>query len=70
LKYLVTASGFTRAEIEFRSPVPPHDRLQTIAATGEGMDPEMVEAFNANVEKLNARLFSYLDYAVVAHKVH
>ena len=68
LEYLVTASGFTRVEIEFRSPVPPHDRLQTIATTGEGMDPEMVEAFNANVEKLNARLFTFLDYAVVARK--
>src|SRR3954452_3039306 len=31
LKYLVTASGFTRVSIEFRSPVPPEDRLQVIA---------------------------------------
>jgi SAM-dependent methyltransferase len=69
LKYLVTASGFTRADIEFRSPVALQDRLQTIAATTEAMDPEMVEAFNANMEKLNARLFTFMDYAVVARKV-
>ena len=69
LKYLVTASGFTRVELEFRSPVAPQDRLQTIAATAAGMDVETVEAFNANVDKLNARLFTFLDYAVVATKV-
>ena len=28
LKYLVLASGFTRADLEFRSPVAPEDRLQ------------------------------------------
>jgi SAM-dependent methyltransferase len=71
LKYLVTASGFTRAEIEFRSPVAPQDRLQTIAVpTGDVSlaAAEAVEAFNANVEKLNARLFTYMDYAVVARQ--
>ncbi len=30
LQYLVIASGFTRAAIEYRSPVPPQDRLQPI----------------------------------------
>jgi SAM-dependent methyltransferase len=64
LRYLVLASGFSSAQIAFRSPVPPEDRLQTIPAT-EGA-PELVEPFNANVEKLNARLFTYLDYAIVA----
>ncbi len=34
LQYLVTASGFTRAAIEFRSPVPPQDRLQPIPVAG------------------------------------
>ena len=31
LKYLVTASGFPSPRIEYRSPVPPQDRLQPIA---------------------------------------
>ena len=26
---------------------------------------DLAEAFNANVEKLNARLFTHLDYAVI-----
>lgn len=68
LKYLVLASGFTHAAIEFRSPVPAQDRLQPIALPA-GDDPvvsELAEAFNGNVEKLNARIFTYMDYAVVA----
>ena len=67
LKYLVLASGFTRADIEYRSPVPAQDRLQTIAAP-PGADralADLVEAFNANAAKLNARIFTNLDYAVI-----
>ena len=64
LHYLVLASGFTSARIEYRSPVPPEDRLQTIDLP-EGAPADFVEAFNANVEKLNARLFTFLDYAIV-----
>ena len=70
LKYLVVASGFTRADIEFRSPVPPQDRLQPVALP-EGADTvlaDMVEAFNGNVEKLNSRMFTFMDYAVVGEK--
>ena len=29
---------------------------------------DLTEAFNANVEKLNARMFTYLDYAVIGDK--
>jgi O-antigen chain-terminating methyltransferase len=70
LKYLVLASGFTSAAIEFRSPVPPQDRLQPIVLPA-GADPvlgDLAEAFNGNVEKLNSRIFTYLDYAIVASR--
>jgi SAM-dependent methyltransferase len=68
LKYLVVASGFSRAAIEFRSPVPPQDRLQPVASGSlAGLD-EVVEVFNANVDKLNARMFTFMDYAIVAEK--
>ena len=67
LKYLVLASGFTRADLEYRSPVAPEDRLQAIAlpAGADERLADLAEAFNANVEKLNARLFTHLDYAVI-----
>ena len=67
LKYLVIASGFTRAEIEYRSPVPAQDRLQPVAVTAaaDAAMSDLAETFNANVEKLNTRIFTFLDYAVV-----
>jgi hypothetical protein len=69
LKYLVVASGFTGARVEFRSPVPPEDKLQAFAApTDAAALADLAEAFNANVEKLNARMFTYLDYAVIGDK--
>ncbi len=65
LKYLVLASGFSKADVEYRTPVPPHDRLQTLPQHDGSV---LVEAFNANVEKLNARMFTYLDYAVIGSR--
>jgi len=66
LRYLVLASGFSSARIEYRSPVAQEDRLET--ATAGGGESSLVDAFNANVEKLNARMFTYLDYAIAGRK--
>ena len=70
LKYLVLASGFSRADIEFRSPMPPEDRLQAIAVpeTADSTMKELAEAFNSNVVKLNARMFTHMDYAIIGGK--
>src|SRR5204862_358727 len=68
LRYLVVASGFPAARIEYRSPVPQQDRLQTVAAPPGAPAAHIVETFNANVEKLNARIFTYLDYAIVGSR--
>ena len=67
LRYLVLASGFSSAHIEYRSPVAPEDRLQPVAAVPDAA-PDLVEAFNANVEKLNARMFTFLDYAIAGRR--
>jgi SAM-dependent methyltransferase len=70
LRYLVVASGFTRASVEFRSPVSEEDRLHRVAlpAGSEGPVNDLAEAFNGNVDKLNERMFTFRDYAVVAEK--
>jgi SAM-dependent methyltransferase len=71
LKYLVTASGFARASIEYRSPVPEQDRLQSVAFSA-GVDPafhDLSEIMNGNTAKLNARIFTYMDYAIVGTKI-
>jgi O-antigen chain-terminating methyltransferase len=75
LRYVVQASGFSSVEIQFRSPVPYSDKLERVSLPA--LEPgvvandtliEMAEALNAHAEKLNARLFTYLDYAVVARR--
>ena len=70
LKYLVMASGFNSATLEWRSPVPREHRLQPIriAENADSVSAEFAQAFNDAVAKLNARLFTYLDYAVVGQK--
>jgi O-antigen chain-terminating methyltransferase len=67
LRYLVLASGFSAAQVEYRSPVPLRDRLQTVPESG-GATEDLAAVFNDNVAKLNARLFTYLDYAVVGRR--
>jgi SAM-dependent methyltransferase len=70
LKYLVLASGFASASIEWRSPVPQQDRLQAVRVPVDAdmMSSDLAGVFNANVEKLNARLFTHMDYAIVGQK--
>jgi SAM-dependent methyltransferase len=75
LQYLVTASGFTSAEVHFRVPVPHAERLQrspAIIREAEGEDKalllELADLVDKNVDTLNNLLFTYLDYAVVARR--
>ncbi len=70
LQYLTTASGFSRVRVEFRSPVPPQDRLQPVAVpAGAGaVIADLADTCNANVEKINARMFTHMDYAIVAER--
>jgi SAM-dependent methyltransferase len=78
LKFLVIANGFGEAEVRFRTPIPDADRLRRVAPLPE-LPPsapldarrfaELVAAFNLNMERLNDRLFTHLDYAVVARRV-
>ena len=68
LQFLVVASGFGSTGIEYRSPVETADKLQPVTATA-AMGPvlaDLVDSFNLNVEKLNSRMFTFLDYAVIA----
>jgi SAM-dependent methyltransferase len=68
LQYLLTASGFQRIEIQYRSPLPERERLQTVTVPRDA-SPSIREAFetlNENAGRLNERLFSHMDYAAVA----
>jgi len=74
LRFLVEASGFTAVEIQFRQPVSDADRLPRVKLSGEagGTLPrhvaQLADAVNAHADRLNARLFSSMDYAVIARR--
>lgn len=73
LRYLVQASGFTHVDVQFRQPVRVEDRLDRVpdppksAGHPEGL-AQVVAALNAQADKLNARLFSSMDYVVIARR--
>ncbi len=73
LRYLVQASGFTHVDVQFRQPVRAEDRLDRVpdppklAIHPDGLAP-VVAALNAQADKLNARLFSSMDYVVIARR--
>lgn len=74
LQYLVTASGFQKVEVVYRSPSPVQDRLEALTGfvpTSEnpGGLNDLVVAFNENVEKLNRLMFSDQDYAVIGRRM-
>jgi 2-polyprenyl-3-methyl-5-hydroxy-6-metoxy-1,4-benzoquinol methylase len=71
LKYLVEASGFNQVDVRFLRPVREVDRLVHVtAAHGASGDPSqhslIAAAVNDHANKLNARLFSSMDYVVIA----
>jgi 2-polyprenyl-3-methyl-5-hydroxy-6-metoxy-1,4-benzoquinol methylase len=70
LRYLVQASGFRQVDVQFRQPVRESDRLDRILKAG-GDHPELrtlTAAINAHADKLNARLFSSMDYVVISRR--
>jgi O-antigen chain-terminating methyltransferase len=74
LKYLVQTSGFSHVDVQYRSPVGDSDRLERVADAGTSSTAEdapmanLVSVVNAHADMLNARLFSLMDYAVIARR--
>ncbi len=73
LRYLLIASGFQRVEIRYREPYPDRNKLQPVPTQKLGaVAPALAEVgdvFNENVSKINALLFTYLDYTAVGEKL-
>ena len=75
LRFLVQTSGFTNVDVRFREPVRDADRLERVSPAGPAAAVAstsefgaLVAAVNAHADKLNARLFSSMDYAIVARR--
>jgi len=66
----VQSSGFSSVNIEFRQAVTDADRLDRVVlpAAGDAAAAAIAAAVNAHADKLNARLFSSMDYAVIARR--
>ncbi len=70
LRYLVQASGFSAVDVHFKRPVSQSDRLDRIAdrPSADAAWTALATAVNAQADKLNARLFSFTDYVLIARR--
>jgi len=72
LRFLVVASGFQRIDLRWLSPYPSDAKLQHVEVPADARTASLAafaQAFNENVDKANAVMFSYLDYAVVGQRL-
>jgi SAM-dependent methyltransferase len=70
LTFLVEASGFVQAGVTFRSPVREADGLPQVALA-PAMDASVravAETLNAHADQLNRRLFTSMDYVLMARR--
>jgi O-antigen chain-terminating methyltransferase len=68
LEYLLVASGFQQIDIRYRAPYPDSEKLQPVEATTGSPLADWAETLNANVEKINRLLFTWLDYAAIGRR--
>jgi O-antigen chain-terminating methyltransferase len=71
LKHLLRSSGFHSVEIEYRSPVAEWDRLRSAPKPAGELPPglaDLIDTFNEDMAKLNDRMFTFQDYAVIGRK--
>jgi O-antigen chain-terminating methyltransferase len=66
LTYLLIATGFQHVDVRYRAPYPEHDKLQPLAPQASLGDA--VDTLNANVERINRLLFTWLDYAAIGRR--
>jgi O-antigen chain-terminating methyltransferase len=63
LQFLFEAAGFREVEVRFLAPVDAAIKVPPLHATADNL-----EAFNQGIERLNALLFGFQDYAVIGRK--
>jgi len=68
LSFVLEMHGFREVEVRYLHPVPEEVRMVLLPeATGTPME-KVVALLNQNLTRLNAALFGYADYAVIARK--
>jgi hypothetical protein len=71
LLYLLRASGFQRVDMRASAPMSEDDKLARVSidpANSPGAAP-IATVFNQNVDRLNALLFGFSDYAAIAERL-
>jgi SAM-dependent methyltransferase len=73
LEFYVRACGFGSVAVQFREPVQEADRLDRIvpgdlAGSNDPVLARVVAVVNAHADKLNERMLSHMDYAIVARR--
>jgi SAM-dependent methyltransferase len=71
LRFLLRASGFQRVDVRASAPMSEEHKLARVpadAANGPGT-AALVAAFNQNVDRLNAQLFGFSDYAAIGERL-
>lgn len=82
LKYLCIASGFQNVETRFCSPYPEHAKLRVVPLIDRPTDLDwngmtdkhqriltsLIHAVDHHAERLNALLFTHMDYAVIGNR--
>lgn len=68
MRFLLLSAGFRDVEIKLTNPVPKNQRLAKLMVQGLKPGDTWADEMNANLEKLNSVLFSYMDYAAIARK--
>jgi SAM-dependent methyltransferase len=71
LLYLLRASGFQRVDMRASAPMSEYDKLARVSidpANSPGAAP-IATVFNQNVDRLNALLFGFSDYAAIAERL-
>ena len=53
---------------EYRSPYPEADKLQKVAPASDPLQADLADTVNGNTERLNALLFTYMDYAAIGER--
>jgi 2-polyprenyl-3-methyl-5-hydroxy-6-metoxy-1,4-benzoquinol methylase len=71
LQYLLRVSGFHDVRLEYKSPVAESSKLQSVSVPETDLPPAMadvIQVLNENAAKLNARLFTFQDYAAIGRR--
>ena len=70
MRFLLEGAGFWQIQFLFLSPVPPQDRLMSLPVNPDAspQEQERIRRLNHNIERLNAVLFGYQDYAAIAER--